>query len=85
MVAFLEAAGFVDGREQRVQHSMKFDGPEEYLNALLKATPIGHSLSEEEPAVQEEILQKTRANLQRWSTPTGLILPAECVIVGAHK
>lgn len=85
MVAFLEAAGFVDGHEERVQHSVKFDGPEDYLRALLKATPIGHSLSEEEPTVQAEVLRKTRANLEQWQTPSGLVLPAECVIVGARK
>jgi SAM-dependent methyltransferase len=85
MVAFLGAAGFVDATEERVQHSMVFDDPDAYLNVLLKATPIGHSLSEEEPRIQEEILRKTRANLERWRTPEGLVLPAECVIVTARK
>jgi len=85
MVAFLESAGFRGGHEERVQHSMVFEGSEDYLRALLKATPIGHSLSEEEPAVQEEVLRKTRANLERWRAPGGLVIPSECVIVGAHK
>lgn len=85
MVAFLEAAGFVEGREERVHHSVKFDSPEDYLKALLKATPIGHSLSEEEPTVQAEVLRKTRANLRRWETASGIEIPAECVIVRAHK
>jgi len=85
MVAFLEDAGFVDGREERVQHSMVFDSPEAYLRALLKGTPIGHSLSEEETAIQEDVLRKTRANLEQWRTSAGLVLPAECVIVEAHK
>lgn len=85
MVAFLQAAGFEEGREERVRHPMRYDTPQDYLDALLKATPIGHSLSEEEPSVQEEILRKTRANLEQWRTPSGLSLPAECVIVTARK
>jgi SAM-dependent methyltransferase len=85
MVAFLGAAGFRWGHEERVSHSMVFESPDDYLRALLKATPIGHSLSEEEPAVQEEVLRKTRANLERWRTPAGLVIPSECVIVSARK
>jgi SAM-dependent methyltransferase len=85
MVAFLEAAGFVDGHEERVRHTVTFGDSEGYLHALLKATPIGHSLSEEEPRIQEEVLRKTRANLEHWRTPEGLALPAECVIVTARK
>jgi ubiquinone/menaquinone biosynthesis C-methylase UbiE len=85
MVAFLETAGFADGREERVQHSVVFDGPDDYLEALLKATPLGHSLSEEDSDVRAEVLRKTRANLERWRTPTGLALPAECVIVSARR
>jgi SAM-dependent methyltransferase len=85
MVAFLEAAGFADGHEERVRHIVTFGDAEGYLHALLKATPIGHSLSEEEPRIQEEVLRKTRANLEHWRTPEGLALPAECVIVTARK
>jgi SAM-dependent methyltransferase len=85
MVAFLEAAGFRDGQEIRVEHSVTFDSPEDYLRALLKATPIGHSLSEEDSKTQEEVLRKTRENLKQWTAPPGLSLPAECVIVSARK
>ena len=85
MVAFLESAGFRDAREQRVEHSLRFDSPDDYLQSLLKATPIGHSLSEEDPPVQADVLRKTRANLERWRTPQGLSLPAECVLVQARK
>jgi len=85
MVAFLESAGFSDGREERVQHLMTFADAEHYLDTLLKATPLGHSLSEEEPSVQEEVLRETRANLERWRTPEGIALPAECVVVTAQK
>jgi SAM-dependent methyltransferase len=85
MVAFLEAAGFVDGQEHRVTHRMRFDDEDAYLRSVLKATPIGHSLSEEPPEVQEEVLRKTRENLRKWRTSEGIQLPAECVIAGARK
>lgn len=85
MIAFLAAAGFRNGKEFHVSHSVRFDSPEQYLNALLSATPIGHSLSEEEPKVRQAILRKARANLERWTTPAGVSLPAECVVVTARK
>lgn len=85
MIAFLEAAGFRDGHERHVRHSVRFDSPEDYLRAVLKATPLGHSLSEEEPRVQEAVLRKARANLDEWLTPQGLSVPADCVIVRARK
>jgi ubiquinone/menaquinone biosynthesis C-methylase UbiE len=85
MIAFLEAAGFRRAEEHRVTHVMRYESEDAYLDSLLKATPIGHSLSEEPQEVQEEVLQKTRANLLKWSTPEGIHLPAECVIAGAYK
>ncbi|HTT45608.1 MAG TPA: methyltransferase domain-containing protein [Thermoplasmata archaeon] len=85
MAAFLEAAGFRGAREHRIVHEMRYSDEETYLNTILKATPLGHSLSEEPPEVQEEVLRKTRANLQKWSAPDGFRLPAECVVVGAQK
>jgi ubiquinone/menaquinone biosynthesis C-methylase UbiE len=85
MVAFLEAAGFHDAQEERVQQLVPVVNADVYLDSLLKATPIGHSLYEEEPEVQKEILRKTRENLKKWETPTGLAIPAECVIVAARK
>jgi ubiquinone/menaquinone biosynthesis C-methylase UbiE len=85
MAAFLEAAGFKNAEEHRVTHVMRFADSDGYLNTMLKATPIGHSLSEEPPEVQEEVLTKTRANLRKWTTPDGIQLPAECVVAGARK
>jgi ubiquinone/menaquinone biosynthesis C-methylase UbiE len=84
MVAFLEASGFRDAREERRQYQMKFEDADGYFNALLKATPIGHSLSEETDSIQAEVLRDARANLQKWMTPTGLLIPAEGVIVVAR-
>jgi ubiquinone/menaquinone biosynthesis C-methylase UbiE len=85
MVRFLHESGFRDAREERVHYQMKFDDADAYLEALLKATPIGHSLAEESKAVQEEVLQKTRTNLREWMTPHGLSIPAEGVIVIGRK
>ncbi len=85
MVAFLNSAGFRGGHEERVSHIVRFKNTEGYLDFALKATPLGHSLLEEEPAVQEEVLRNTRKNLERWQTPSGLELPAEFVIVSAEK
>ncbi len=85
MVAFLTAAGFRDARETNVHHRMHVRDEEEYLESILHATPIGHSLSEEPEPVQAEVLRKTRENLAQWRTPEGLSIPAESVIVTARK
>ena len=85
MVEFLQAAGFRSATETRVQHSFHFRDADHYLRSVLEGTPLGHSLREEEPAVQSEVLRKTRENLQRWSSPAGLVLPAEAVVVVARR
>ena len=85
MVAFLQAAGFREAEEEHVRDLMQVASAEDYLQSILEATPIGHSLSEEEPTVQQEILRKTRENLKKWETTQGLSIPAECVIVRAVK
>jgi SAM-dependent methyltransferase len=85
VMAFLEAAGFRDPHEHRVQSVVLVADEETYLGSILKGTPIGHSLAEEDPGVQEEVLRKTRGNLKKWLTPTGLAIPAECLIVSATK
>jgi|SRR5208282_4411602 len=84
MVAFLEAAGFQGAHEERRTYTMSFRDPDDYLQTLLKGTPIGHSLSEETEVVQAEILAKTRVNLSRWTTSDGISLPAEVVFVSAR-
>lgn len=84
MVAFLEAAGFREAKEQRNQYRMTFPDEESYLDSILRGTPIGHSLREEERSVQDEILATTRENLRKWKTPAGITLPAEGVIVVAR-
>lgn len=85
MVTFLGAAGFQHATESRHRHLLNFPDETGYLETILKATPIGHSLSEEPERVQQEILQKARANLARWKSPEGLSIPGECVIVSATR
>ena len=85
MMAFLEHAGFRAPREERRQHNLQFDDEAAYLKALLKATPIGHSLSEEPEETQKEVLRKTRENLRAWNVREGLSIPGEAVIVVAQR
>lgn len=85
MVRFLLEAGFREAREERVTELFHFKDEEEYFRLLLDSTPFGHSLSEEDPEVQEKILRKARSNLQAWKTTSGITLPAEIVIVTANK
>jgi hypothetical protein len=52
---------------------------------VLAGTPLGHSLSEEDPTVQEQILKKARENILRFETVQGVSIPTECVVVVASK
>lgn len=85
MVGFLTAAGFRQPHEDRLTHSMHWDNEEQYLQSILKATPIGHSLSEETPEVQQDVLREAHSNLEQWRTGEGLSIPCECVFVTATK
>jgi len=85
MVKFLEDAGFADAKEERRTHEFHAPNADEYLDLILKATPLGHSLKEEDPPVQEKILAKARENLRAWTTRSGIAIPCECVIVTARK
>lgn len=85
MASFLNAAGFQDAQEDRLVHPMHWTDEEHYLQSILKATPIGHSLSEETPEIQRQVLEETRSNLTKWRTADGLTIPGECVFVTATK
>lgn len=84
MVALLAQCGFRDAVETRTTHPVRFASPDEYLEVVLRGTPIGHSLSEENAEVQAEVLKETRANLERHRTSEGIVLPAEAVFVTAR-
>lgn len=85
MVQFLEKSGFHDAAETRITHKFHFRDAEEYLEVLLKGTPIGHSLSEEDAKVQRQVLRNTRANLRAWTNARGISIPGECVFVTARR
>ncbi|HXW67949.1 MAG TPA: methyltransferase domain-containing protein [Thermoplasmata archaeon] len=85
MVELLHRAGFRDGHERRVQRTLRFSDPGNYLDVVLKGTPLGHSLSEESPEVQADVLKATRENLRRAQNDEGIELGAEVVLVTALK
>jgi ubiquinone/menaquinone biosynthesis C-methylase UbiE len=85
MVRFLEKSGFHDAREGRITHVFRFRDAEEYLEVILRGTPIGHSLSEESSKVQRDVLKATRAKLSGWTNADGISIPGECVFVTARR
>ncbi|HKZ48763.1 MAG TPA: methyltransferase domain-containing protein [Thermoplasmata archaeon] len=85
LVAILERAGFARCEERRVTLDWTFRDEEQYMDSVLKGTPIGHSLGEEDEAVQKQVLRETRENLKRWKTAGGIVMPSEAVVVSAVK
>jgi SAM-dependent methyltransferase len=85
MVKLLEGAGFHEAKEDRKTHTMSFRDADDYFDSFVEGTPLGHSIREEDPAVQKKILAKTRENLRNWRTRKGLEIPCECVLVTARK
>lgn len=85
MTGMLAGVGFADLREDRRSHEFATADEEEYLDAMLNGTPMGHSLREEDPEVQRQVLARTRQNLQAWRTPRGIRIPCECVLVTGRK
>ncbi|MEK6988038.1 MAG: hypothetical protein AABX97_08105, partial [Candidatus Thermoplasmatota archaeon] len=78
-------AGFQDAEEERRSHMFVAPNADEYLDLLLRGTPLGHSLKEEDHSVQEKILRKSRENLKPWTSRNGIAIPCECVIATARK
>ena len=85
MLKLFQDAGFQEGREERKTHLMVFKDEDEYLDVFVEGTPLGHSIREEEPAVQKKILARTRENLKHWRTRRRLEIPCEGAIVTARK
>lgn len=86
LTGILAKAGFEGAREERFTHDWMFTNEEAYFQGVLKGTPIGHSLSEEDEATQKEVMRKTKQNLKAWTKTDGSIhLPAEGVVVSARK
>ncbi len=85
MTSLLGQVGFVDLHEDRRTHNFVVSSEDEYLEAMLQGTPMGHSLREETPDIQAKVIEKTRRNLQSWRTSRGFELPCECVLVTGRK
>ncbi len=82
----VQDAGLDPVAQERVRVPLGFQDPEEYLEAILEGTPLGHSLREENQRVQDGVIEETRQNLDRWNTdPEGLVLDSEAVILHATK
>ena len=85
MVKLFEDAGFHEAKEERKTHAMTYKDENEYVDVFVEGTPLGHSIREEDPLVQKQILTRTRENLRPWRTRKGIEIPCECVIVTARK
>jgi len=85
LAKLLADAGFGETQEERRTHTMAFKDEDEYIEIMVESTPLGHSIKEEDPPVQKKILAKTRANLRKWKSRKGILIPCEGVIVTATK
>jgi ubiquinone/menaquinone biosynthesis C-methylase UbiE len=82
----IEEVGFAHAEEIRVQGEWRAPSEEAYLKMLVDGTPLGHSMKEEEPDAQKQILTRTRANISKWRASSGEVrIPAECVLVIGSK
>jgi ubiquinone/menaquinone biosynthesis C-methylase UbiE len=61
LAEMLQKAGFEKTKEIRMPGVWTTSAGEEYLTMILAGTPIGHSLSEEDPGVQKQILKILQA------------------------
>src|SRR5436309_837777 len=85
LAKLLADAGFGETQEERRTHLMAFKDEDEYIEILVESTPLGLSIQEEDPPVQKKILAKTRANLRKWKSRKGILIPCEGVIVTGTK
>lgn len=81
----LKEIGFTNPTEIRILGSWAAESVDDYLTMLLDGSPLGHSLSEESEAVQKKVREKSKRNISKYSSPRGVIIPAECVIVAASR
>jgi len=85
LAKLLADAGFGETREERRTHLMAFKDEDEYIEILVESTPLGLSIQEEDPPVQKKILAKTRANLRKWKSRKGILIPCEGLVVTGTK
>ncbi len=83
----VEKAGLEPTPEDRINVPIRFEDTDDYLQALMEGTPVGHSLEEENEQVQQAVLEETRANIERWnqSDDGDLVLGSEAVVVSATR
>src|SRR5213594_3268175 len=85
LAKLLADAGFGETQEERRTHTMAFKDEDEYIEILVESTPLGLSIQEEDPPVQKKILAKTRANLRKWKSRKGILIPCEGLVVTGTK
>ena len=85
MAKLLQDAGFQETKEERKTHMMAFDDEDQFLELFVEGTPLGHAIRQENPAVQRQIMARTKQNLRPWRTRKGIEIPCESVIVIARK
>lgn len=86
LVALLHKHGFRGASEERLTRDWRFPSLDAALDAMLRGSPLGHSLGEEDAEVQERVLAKTRTNFRRFVHGDGSVRgPAEAVVVNAVK
>jgi ubiquinone/menaquinone biosynthesis C-methylase UbiE len=85
LTAMLDGLGFVNSKEFRMGGNLVAESAKDYLTMFLNGSPLGHSLSEESKEVQDEVLTKALANIERYASEGGVSIPAECVMVVTQK
>lgn len=85
LAEMLQRIGFKGAKESRVTERLVAPSVDHFLEMILAGTPLGHSLSEEDPAVQAIVLGKARKNIERYATASGVSIPSECVLVAASR
>src|SRR2546430_4103807 len=85
LAKLLADAGFGETQEERRTHTMAFKDEDEYIEILVEGTPHGRASQEEDRLLQKKILAKTRANLRKWKSRKGILIPCVGVIVTATK
>lgn len=85
LAGMLQRLGFEGAKESRVTERLVAPSVGHFLELVLAGTPLGHSLSEEDPAVQDIVLRKARKNIERYATAGGVSIPSECVLVAASR
>lgn len=81
-----EAAGLTKVTEATHRDTWTYKDTDEFYEATLKGTPIGHSLWEEDEDVQASVMKTVEEELPVYVQADGSVrLPAEALVVAGHK